>query len=321
MVIQERDREILRKISKYAVLSTSQIANLLFHGVAHTTIMRRLRALEKAKYTHRNVPLDDGTNTWILGLEGRRFTNQKPTLMFMNRNTIGHDVLVNDVRILFESLNIGHDWTPEWVMKSRAMRNDRHRQSERVIPDGLMIESVSGRSTVFAMELERTRKSQQRYDKVLYQYGLRDTVDVIWYITKDLAIANAIIEAGRVRRFPMGRLWFSIEHQLLTEKELAPVWLPAERKWIKLNQLGFDKLKGAQPPAHAVSGQEPEKTDLPVLANPANSNLESTNHQETGSRPSVPDPSPSTMKIDGEGSGTTGREEGGERKSGYKKSG
>ncbi len=239
----------------------------------------------------------------------------------MNRNTIGHDVLLNDVRMLFESLNLGHDWTPEWVMKSRAMRNDRHRQSERVIPDGLMIEPMNGKSTVFAVELERTRKSQQRYDKVLYQYSLRDTVDVIWYITKDLAIADAIIDAGRERRFPMDRLWFSVEQKLFSEKDLTPVWLPSEGKWIKLNQLGFNGLKAAQPTAHEVSSQTQEKTDSSTPANPANLNLESTNPQETGSRPSVPDPSPPTCTIGGKGSGTTGREEGGEKKSEYKQSG
>jgi hypothetical protein len=320
MVIQERDQEILRKISKYAVLSTNQIGNLLFHGVAHTTMMRRLRALEKAKYIHRGVPLDDGTNTWMLGLEGRRFLNQKPSFMFMNRNTIGHDVLLNDVRILLESLNLGHDWTPEWVMKSRAMRNDRHRQSERVIPDGLMIEPVNGKSTVFAMELERTRKSQQRYDKVLYQYSLKATVDVIWYITKDLSIANAVIEAGRERRFPMDRLWFSLEHQLFKERDLTPVWLPSEGKWIKLNQIGLDKLKAAQPPAHVVSRQTQEKTDPSVAANPANSSLESTNPQETEIDPQFLIPPPQ-HEIGGKGSGTEGREEGGEKKSEYKQSG
>jgi len=321
MVIQERDQEILRKISKYAVLSTNQIGHLLFQSVVHTTMMRRLRALEKAKYIHRGVPLDDGTNTWILGLEGRRLINQKPSAMFMNRNTIGHDVLLNDVRILLESLNLGHDWTPEWEMKSRAMRNDRHRQSERVIPDGLMIEPMNGKSTVFAVELERTRKSKQRYDKVLYQYSLRDTVDVIWYITRDLAIADAIIDAGRERRFPMDRLWFSVEQKIFSEKDLTPVWLPDEGKWIKLNQLGFDKLKPAQPPAHEVSRQTQEKTDSSAPANPANLNLESTKPQETGSRPVVPDPSPPTSTIGGQGSGTTGREEGGEKKSEYKQSG
>src|SRR5271154_3274859 len=109
MIIQERDQEILRNLSKYAVLSTHQIANLLFNGVTHTTMMRRLRGLEKAKYIHRGVPLDDGTNTWILGLEGRRLMNQMPTSVFMNRNTIEHDVLLTDVRMLLESLNLAKD--------------------------------------------------------------------------------------------------------------------------------------------------------------------------------------------------------------------
>lgn len=260
MIIQERDQEILRNLSKYAVLSTHQIANLLFNGVTHTTMMRRLRGLEKAKYIHRGVPLDDGTNTWILGLEGRRLMNQMPTSVFMNRNTIEHDVLLTDVRMLLESLNLAKDWTPEWAMKSQGMRNDRRRPSERVIPDGLMIESVKGESYAIAVELERTRKSAKRYGRILYQYSSKNSLNVIWYIAKDLAIVNAIINAGSEMRFPMARLWFSLEHQLLTQKDQMPVWLPGERKWMKIHQLGFDHLRPAQSPAQGVSGQVQEKS-------------------------------------------------------------
>ncbi len=72
MILQPRDHALLSKLAKYSVLSTRQIAKIAFDNIAHTTMMRRLRALEEEKYIHRGVPLDTGVNTWILGQEGRK---------------------------------------------------------------------------------------------------------------------------------------------------------------------------------------------------------------------------------------------------------
>ena len=247
--------------------------------------------------------------------------NARPSSAFMNRNSICHDVHMNDVRMSFERLNLGKDWTPEWLMKSHAMRNDHHRQMERVFPDGIMVESVRGLSKVFAMELERTRKSQSRYEKIISYYRDKTSVDVVWYIARDVAIINAVIKAGRAKGIAMNRLWFCLEHEFAERGHQTPVWLAAEGKWTRFDELGFDKLVPAHPLAHVVSRQEQGKEDPAKTSNPTKSNQEGEKEQENGDRPVDPDPSPPTSTNGGKGSGSTGRGEEADKESDYQRSG
>jgi hypothetical protein len=299
MILQERDNKLLRSIAKYAVLSTHQIAHLTFVGVAHTTMMRRLRLLEKEKFISRGVPLDTGTNTWILGYKGREFMNAKPSAVFMNRNTIQHDVLVTEVRLTFETVGLASNWTPEWQMKSEAMGIDRRPGRERVIPDGLMLEPIKGQTKIIAVELERTRKAEKKYDRILSQYMHGTNINFIWYVAKELSIVNAIIRTANKHNFPTSRLWFSLEDQLFAQKDQTPVWRAHEGKWSKLNSLGFDQLKPAQSPTQAVSRQDEEKVVSLTAANILNSNSENQNEEHPGSRPSAPDHSPPTTEEGG----------------------
>jgi hypothetical protein len=103
-------------------------------------------------------------------------------------------------------------------MKSQAMGLDRRPGRERVIPDGLMAEYVKGESQPIVIELERTRKSDKKYDRILSQYKYY-ALYAIWYVAKDLSIINAILSAAKRNSFPLSRLWLSLEDQLFTQKD------------------------------------------------------------------------------------------------------
>ena len=49
MKIQTRDKEILSTVFKYGILSTEQIGEIHFKNLHHTTLMRRLKILEKER--------------------------------------------------------------------------------------------------------------------------------------------------------------------------------------------------------------------------------------------------------------------------------
>lgn len=62
MIIQERDLKLFGQLIRFGALSTRQIRELDFKDVAHTTLMRRLRALEKGHHIRRGVTLSFMTN-------------------------------------------------------------------------------------------------------------------------------------------------------------------------------------------------------------------------------------------------------------------
>jgi hypothetical protein len=81
----------------------------------------------------------------------------------------------------FESMGLGTDWTPEYHLKSHAFRNYQYRHAtERLIPDGVLIEPYEGKELKIAIELELTRKSEARYKFIFREYSERLTNVGAW---------------------------------------------------------------------------------------------------------------------------------------------
>lgn len=122
MILQPRDNELLVSLKKFGVLSTPQILKLHFSNVAKTIALRRLRMLEASHFIRRAVSLDDGTNTWTVDYKGKTEMGLEERLQFSNRNTIKHDVLVNDIRMKLEQLGLGLTWTNGGATMARTRR-------------------------------------------------------------------------------------------------------------------------------------------------------------------------------------------------------
>jgi DNA-binding MarR family transcriptional regulator len=60
MKFTERDRNLLGTLSDFGLLSTKQIQHLIFQGIRKTTMLRRLRLLEKRNLIRRIKGLNDG---------------------------------------------------------------------------------------------------------------------------------------------------------------------------------------------------------------------------------------------------------------------
>src|ERR1035437_4525203 len=198
MILQERDYKLFRLLLRFGVLSTRQVTELVFPSVAHTTVMRRMRALENRHYVRRGVTLANATNTWNVGSKGIQAVGYGHLYHFTNRNGIAHDVLLSDVRIALEKLNLAKDFTPEFEMRAARMRNEGRDRHPRLIPDGLIIEPILKEAWVIALELELTRKSARHYQKTPDEYAGKH-LHRIWYIVKHWSTADAIITVANSR--------------------------------------------------------------------------------------------------------------------------
>lgn len=140
--LQPRDVRLFEALAKYGVLSTRQIQKLIFPDIQFTTMMRRLRLLEEDHFIKRGITLTDQNLTWRLAWRGEQQAGVEIPGSFSNRNTIDHDVLINDIRMKLESFNLAKRWRPDFELKSSAFKTERYKSAkERLVPDGIMYES------------------------------------------------------------------------------------------------------------------------------------------------------------------------------------
>lgn len=241
MILQPRDTLLLENLKKYGVLSTPQVIKHHFQSIAKTTALRRLRLLEQGTFIRRSVPLDDGTSTWTLGLKGKRLFAVEESMQFSNRNTIYHDVLLNDIRMKLESMGLGLDWTPEYHLKSHAFKDYKYRHAkERLIPDGVLIEPIKGEEVKIAIELELTRKSEARYKFIFREY--RDLhFDHVWYFVKSFKDMDAIVKiAEGTLGFGPQMLLFSIVSDFLKD-ETPQLYFTDRKSPVALSSIQFDR--------------------------------------------------------------------------------
>ena len=60
----ERDRKLLETLSDFGLMSTAQLERRVFAGIKSTTVLRRLRILEKRTLIARSSGLSQGRLTW-----------------------------------------------------------------------------------------------------------------------------------------------------------------------------------------------------------------------------------------------------------------
>lgn len=273
MILQPRDLLLLENLKKYGVLSTPQVIRHHFQSIAKTTALRRLRLLEKGTFIRRSVPLDDGTSTWTLGLKGKQLLAVEESMQFSNRNTIYHDVLINDIRMKFESLGLGTEWTPEYHLKSHAFKNYKYRHAkERLIPDGVFVEPLQGKHAKIAVELELTRKAEARYKYIFREYQRLD-IDQVWYFVKDLKYKEAIVSiAENTLGFDPNLLVFSVVPDFLRD-EVPCVYFYDRGEPTALSAIKFDRsiiyspAQGADQGVSSFGGTELTLVEVPMSAN------------------------------------------------------
>ena len=318
LILQSRDRALIAGLQRFGVLSTVQICLWYFKKVSKTTALRRLRILEEGHYLKRGVTLENGTHTWGLGFKGRELMGIESGVHFSNRNSIYHDVLLNDIRCKLESFGLAKDVTPEFEIKSEVFRNFRYGSAkEQLVPDALMFESVNAEPWVISLELELTVKAEKRYEKIFRQYGMKHSITRIWYFCNSTKEIDRILKFARKHWSGLqSRMWFSVIEDCL-KAEVPRVWIGSQSRWVKLSEIQFDRFKmpsieirtsqPAQTTTQGVSNESQAKFSNPPASKSVDSQPNSLIPTSLREGPPTPDPSPPTNG--GKGSGVGGREE------------
>lgn len=252
MVITERDTGLLKKLSQYGMLSTKQINFLCFNSIAQTTVLRRLRALEKNKYIKRILGLESHEVLWSVIPKGAVLAEVPVPKWHWSKNLLEHDFKLVSLRLALEGSGLSHSWITEHEIRSSIFRTNGFRDAkDKLIPDGLMGIEIDGKKQSLAIELELTLKNRDKLRKTLSRYKDKNGIVGVWYIVPFVSILNSITMNWR-KAYSINKnacLYLSLLPDLLKNPLEAKVFGYGNGKHAK--ELWAPKL--AQETAHSVS--------------------------------------------------------------------
>ncbi len=189
-----RDHALFKDINCFNVISLEQIRRRHFAGLAPSICSERLSKLHAAGFIskqrvgtliHHKVPKNVGTVVTLTqkGLRvvqtGTNFAGNS-RLKILNTAELPHDLLLVEIA---EKLKQKH---PEMIV-STGERGEIACKSQQIVPD--LIAKLDGKN--WAIELELTAKSSNRYRRLMLDY-LTSDYKKIFYIVGSAAIATKL---------------------------------------------------------------------------------------------------------------------------------
>ena len=133
--------------------------------------------------------------------------------------TVSHDLLVTDVRFLFERIGFGASWMSERVWRMG-------RSASQWAPDAVL--HIGG--DPFALEVECVQKTDERYRDIFWRYQEDRTTVGCLYVAEESLLNALIKQAGD---FPT--IYFTSTAELFQKKEKA-VFRNAGRECIVIEE-------------------------------------------------------------------------------------
>jgi len=193
MVITNRDRLLLLKLHSYGMLATNQIKKIVFNDIAVTTVLRRLRILEKRHLIKRVEGLITSERLWALTEKGAELADFKLYKRHFAKGLLDHDYKLLSLRLCLEGKGIAHSWTPEHEIRSKVYQKFGLRDAKnKLIPDGFMGVEVGEKKVSVAIELELTLKNKTKLKETFIRYQSVSETFAVWYIVSSSMIMNQV---------------------------------------------------------------------------------------------------------------------------------
>lgn len=236
MYFTNRDQNFIAALGNYGLLSTTIIVEKYFNNVDYSTVLRRLRILEKEGLIRRASLLMTTENLWAIAPKGVRKMNLENFKCYWNQASIDHDFKLIKLRMFLEELGIIKEWIPEHVIRSMVYKKYSLREAKnKLIPDGIFETQVDEISHSMAIELELNLKSQSRYKRILGQYQSKENLLGVWYIVPSLSMLNKLKSywVSTYSRYTSGKIYFSLLDDLLTFKEESVLYSINDKMLLK----------------------------------------------------------------------------------------
>lgn len=207
-----RDLDIIMYVFESRVATSDQLRRKFF---AHTKkdsgcTRNRIRMLYRAGYlrpcltmvgqnVYRYFEVTDQAFQHICNRSGLHIDKPK-----YKSESPYHDIRLNELRFVFEKLKLYESYYPENMLQSASVLQFEPRTGDaaKMQSDGiLLLKTEDNTEFNFAIELETSKKSPERYEKKLMSYySSAGQLDGILYICSDQQIINAIVKADQIAR-------------------------------------------------------------------------------------------------------------------------
>jgi len=210
-MLNNRDKSLVKLLSSFGFLTSEQIKKILFQEVDKRTMLRRLRKLKRNKILNRFESAKGGTVLWSLTPSAVSKINDGFVIKKINRNTLAHDLLVNDVRLKLEQKCIGKGWTSSHFRFKMSESRKPEERREDTIPDWLV--TIDGK--MVALEVELNFKSKTRMRDIFRLYQNKKSISYLWYFVPSENIRRKILNCAEPYLKYRGRDWVKVS--LLSE--------------------------------------------------------------------------------------------------------
>lgn len=264
--LTKRDMRLFESVHSYGTLSTGQIRKLHFANVNRKTALRRLGILHRRKWIDPVSHWERGEFIWRLTPKAAKLLGSDFVVNGVNRNMLGHDLTVNDVRIAFERQSVGRSWRSSHYLKHALNKKwNGVLDGKDNIPDWLCaLKTKSGFQTT-AIEVELHLKSRTRRTEVLRSYLNQDAIKAVWYVFPNKRFGEKLFESceGMLTLKPETWIGWSLLSELLGDFQNAKVRFP--KGYLPMNRYLEVAGTGADRAADGASTKptSPEKSKMP----------------------------------------------------------
>jgi len=226
IILQERDRKILKFAFAHRVVSFTQIQKRYFSNICRTVASRRVRQLVLAGYLQ-SFAIGEGSTVykyvrvtergWAAIREAWPFEIDNP--LFKTESPI-HDLRLAELAFSLEKLSTFKSFFTENLLQSSSAlaEDDRFKAIAKLQADGaLVLAPPNSPLYVYGVEIEISRKSPERYREKLLNYYMAAGLDGVLYISDSQVILDAVARTdAEIRSGRSSILHMALEKSVLS---------------------------------------------------------------------------------------------------------
>ena len=236
MILQPRDHLVLHSLAHFGILSSTQVMQLHFRNIAHTTMMKRLRLLEKERFLIRVMGLPKSECAWARSKKGSEAIDADVPNSYNNQNVVVHEVELSSVRMALEKMGLGKEFTNEMSLRRGEDAREARKLTDKTnVPDGIFLGEFMDGYGMVALEVELHPKNHARYEKVFKDYAKKTSLKYVWYIVSDAGIGNTVVaqwkKVDHYKDSP--KLLVSIISELKKKLADSPIYTTASKKQLQ----------------------------------------------------------------------------------------
>lgn len=204
--IQRRDREILKYVFMFRAVTYDQVKSRFFAANKDSAARRRVRKLCSVHLLRAFYVNGENKPVKCVGLTEKGWSAIAPGWSFeidrphFQSESPEHDIRLARVVSRFEKLSLYADFLSENVLQSSSVLKDRpeFRDLINIQADGaLVLRDPNGRRYLYAVELEISKKTIERYQKKLTAYYRLGGIDGVIYVCSNQEINDLVAKVDR----------------------------------------------------------------------------------------------------------------------------